>query len=257
MTVERQEPQPDGGQLPVPTKEQIAAYLAQASHDELKTIPEYNKRFQTVIADARTEAQRIRDEAQQSLQEDQRLAYFERSMMGMSEPQRLQALQNPDYAHAWAQIQERRTGRVDINQIRLDAIIDAMESFKSEFSQEPGFEDFDWSKFENEKSPSKALQHIISHGTAKERASMSSSLDEEIQAKVSEALVARGMARPQPDVLPPSGAGRSMDYNALMQLSPDTREDFRKKNSDEYDAIVNVHLAAREARGLQRLDQVR
>ncbi len=225
-----------------PTPEQIAEYLSGASHDELKSIPTYNERFQKIISDANTEAEQIREKARKEQQDQDNLGRWDQYFSGLTSGDRAKALEDPRNAQAWAALQQRRNpGPVDVNQVRHDAIGVMMEAFATDLSRDPAYVDFEWDKFRNEPSPTKAIRTLVDHGTAGVLKEGSLHMKEEAEAAVNEALAKRGMSRVQPDVLPSTGADSGMTYEGLKSMSETERREFRKKDSALYDSIISKY----------------
>lgn len=228
-----------------PTREEIAEYLTNASHDELKAIPVYNQRFQAIISDARTEADAIREEARQAQEQQEELSKWSNYFGNMTPEHRAEALKDPRAAQAWAVLQQQRNTQVDIGQVKYEAVKTAMDAFKRELSQEPGYESFDWTQFEGELNPAKALRKLVDHGTTGVLAEGKARMREEAEAAVNEILAKRGLSRVQPDVLPASGADSGMTYEGLMQMTSTQRSAYRAKDPQLYDQIINQYGAAR------------
>lgn len=230
-----------------PTPEQIAAYLESATHDDLVKIPVYNKRFQQVIAKANTEAEEIKTKARESLDQETALSQWANWLDPMPDAQRAAALKDPRAAQAWAVLQQRRSGRVNVDAVRYEAIKNALDSFRTGLSQEPDYADFDWSQFENEPDPVKALRTVVGHGAAKTLAGERGNMREEVTAQINEQLAARGMRSIQPDVLPSNG-GNGGAPNAISAMSPQEKREMRLKDPQMYDQLVAQEMASLRGR---------
>jgi hypothetical protein len=82
---------------------------------------------------------------------------------------------------------------------------------------------------------------------------------EELEALLNERQARNGSGRVQPDILPPpqgGGPGR-MTRDQFDQLPMEKRDEFRRNNTAEYDAMVGDEIARREQQNKPRLDQVR
>jgi hypothetical protein len=241
-------------------KQLARQYLEGASHDELKSIPVYNQRYQQVISAAHDEASKAREQSAQERQQNDQLDQWENWLYRQNTPEkRAEILSNSaEAAQANAMILQRRNHRPQDDAAVYRATEAIITGFETELKTDPNYEDFDWDNWRKETSPAKAMRMLNEHG-AKKLTPGREQMREEMEALLNERLTRNGAGRVQPDILPPpqgGGPGR-MTREQFDQMSMEKRAEFRKTNTDEYDAMVGDEIARREQLGRPRLDQVR
>lgn len=212
----------------------IAKYLSNRTHDDLKAIPAYNAQIQRAAAKIQAENNRTQTEYASFAQWDQ---WFQQLNPG----QFRYAMQDPEYAQNYSRVVEWLANGAPTGLMAKQQVAEEMLGHLQDYLG--GHEDLqdlaeNWDELLQERDFGKFVEKVISHGVEKRSTGHRKNLEVEARAQVAKILAQYHIAIPDP----PSGS--AIPANVGGQTAGWTKDRYERATIEEVASLSPAQIDA-------------
>lgn len=213
------------------TDEDIARFIAQKGHDDLKHIPAYNQQVQRAIS-------KYRAEQEKAAQENYRLAQWDQYFRSLRPDQLAYARENPEYDEAYLAVRQwRQSGGPSGGMTRQVVAEDMLKGLRTYFESHDDFKDVvtNWDELMQESDLGKFVSRVVEMGSKKYKSQLEKAAKTQAQAYIQDVLAKRGINMPSPETqsTAPVKGGSGLDYDTYIKMSPEQAAKLDPQDIDD------------------------